>query len=182
VYIRHSNFDFSSRRDWAVVIPKSFTGSPCFFLHFTSRKIRTCQQTDLHRHRSTTLHSFETLSPLLAGKVKVKLSLYLTNQALRHEDAWGSGCIDPHYLDRGTSWRSVVSCTPRPLEPQGKSPGTNWIGGWVDPRAGLDDMEKRNFLTLPGLELRHLGRPARSQSLYRLRHLGSTVAGSRIKM
>jgi hypothetical protein len=44
----------------------------------------------------------------------------------------------------------------------------------VDPRAGLDDVEKRNFLTLPGLELRPLGRPARSQSLYRLRHPGSS--------
>jgi hypothetical protein len=32
----------------------------------------------------------------------------------------------------------------------------------VDLRAGLDDLEKRKFLTLPGLELRHLGRPARS--------------------
>jgi hypothetical protein len=41
----------------------------------------------------------------------------------------------------------------------------------VGPRAGLDDVEKRNFLTLPGLELRPLGRPARSQSLYRLRYL-----------
>jgi hypothetical protein len=30
----------------------------------------------------------------------------------------------------------------------------------VDPRAGLDDVEKRRFLTLPGLELRYLGRPA----------------------
>jgi hypothetical protein len=42
----------------------------------------------------------------------------------------------------------------------------------MDPRAGLDDVEKRKFLTLPGLELRHLGRPARSQSLYRLRYSG----------
>jgi hypothetical protein len=42
----------------------------------------------------------------------------------------------------------------------------------VDPRAGLDDVEKRKFLTLPALELRPLGRPARSQSLhiYRLRY------------
>jgi hypothetical protein len=36
----------------------------------------------------------------------------------------------------------------------------------VDPRAGLDDVEKRKFLHLPGLELRPLGRAARSQSLY----------------
>jgi hypothetical protein len=40
----------------------------------------------------------------------------------------------------------------------------------VGPRAGLDDVEKRNFLTLPRLELRPLGRPVRSQSLYRLRY------------
>jgi hypothetical protein len=38
----------------------------------------------------------------------------------------------------------------------------------VDPRAGLGDLEKRKFFTLPGLELRPLGRPARSQSLYQL--------------
>jgi hypothetical protein len=30
----------------------------------------------------------------------------------------------------------------------------------VGPRAGLDDVEMRKFLTLPGLELRPLGRPA----------------------
>jgi hypothetical protein len=42
----------------------------------------------------------------------------------------------------------------------------------VDPRAGLDDVEKRKFLTLAGLELRSPGRPARSQSLYRLRYPG----------
>jgi hypothetical protein len=43
----------------------------------------------------------------------------------------------------------------------------------VDPTEGLDDVEKRKFLTLPGLELRPLGRPARSQSLYRLSYPGS---------
>jgi hypothetical protein len=43
----------------------------------------------------------------------------------------------------------------------------------VDPRAGLDDVEKRKFLTLPGLELQPLSRPAHSQSLYRLRYPGS---------
>jgi hypothetical protein len=39
-------------------------------------------------------------------------------------------------------------------------------------RAGLDDVEWRKFLTLPGLELRPLGRPVRSQSIYRLRYPG----------
>jgi hypothetical protein len=40
----------------------------------------------------------------------------------------------------------------------------------VGPRAGLDDLENRKFLNLPGFELRSLSRPARSQSLYRLCH------------
>jgi hypothetical protein len=39
----------------------------------------------------------------------------------------------------------------------------------VDPRADLDDVEKRKFLTLPGHELRPLDRPARNQPLYLLR-------------
>jgi hypothetical protein len=43
----------------------------------------------------------------------------------------------------------------------------------VNPRAGLDDVKKRKFLTLLGLERLPLGRPARSQSLYRLRYPGS---------
>jgi hypothetical protein len=42
----------------------------------------------------------------------------------------------------------------------------------VGPTAGLDDVEKRKFI-IPGLELLPLGRPVRSQSLYRLRYPGS---------
>jgi hypothetical protein len=48
----------------------------------------------------------------------------------------------------------------------------------VGPRASLDDVVKREFLTLPGLELRPLGRPARSQSLYRLGYPGSVADNS----
>jgi hypothetical protein len=33
------------------------------------------------------------------------------------------------------------------------TPGIRWIGRWVDPKAGRDDVEKRKFLPLPGLEL-----------------------------
>jgi hypothetical protein len=50
----------------------------------------------------------------------------------------------------------MVSFAPRPLYPWGKSPGNQWIGGWVGPRAGLDDVEKRKFLTLPGINKVHL--------------------------
>jgi hypothetical protein len=41
----------------------------------------------------------------------------------------------------------------------------------VGPRASLNDVEERQFFRLPGLELRPLGRPARSLLLYRLRYL-----------
>jgi hypothetical protein len=40
-----------------------------------------------------------------------------------------------------------------------RAPVTHWIGGWVD---RLDDVEKRKFLTLQGLEFRPFCRLARS--------------------
>jgi hypothetical protein len=61
----------------------------------------------------------------------------------------------------GGEWLASHPCC---LASGERVPSTHWIGGWVGPIAGLDDMEKRKFLTLPGLELRPLGRPARSQS------------------
>jgi hypothetical protein len=54
----------------------------------------------------------------------IMLSLCLTNQALRHEDVWGSGCTEPHfvYLETRSSWKWVISFTPLPLYPRGKNP------------------------------------------------------------
>jgi hypothetical protein len=50
-----------------------------------------------------------------------------------------------------------------------RDPGTHWIGGWVDPRAGLDAVEKKKkLLLLLGMEPRLC-----SPSLYRLGHSGS---------
>jgi hypothetical protein len=68
----------------------------------------------------------------------------------------------------GSEWSASRSGRFTPLE---KTLSTHWIGTWVGPRVGLDAVEKRKFLTLSGLELLTLGRPARSQSLYRLRVL-----------
>jgi hypothetical protein len=45
---------------------------------------------------------------------------------------------------------------PGRFTPGERAPGTNWIGGQVVPRTGLDDVEKRKCLTLPGFELRPL--------------------------
>jgi hypothetical protein len=41
----------------------------------------------------------------------------------------------------------MVIFTPQPLYPGERAPGTHWIGGWVGPRAGLENVEKRKFLT-----------------------------------
>jgi hypothetical protein len=49
--------------------------------------------------------------------------------------------------------------------PGDKAPGTHLIGGWVGPRAGLDDVEKIKYLYLRGLEFRPLGSPARSHNI-----------------
>jgi hypothetical protein len=59
----------------------------------------------------------------------------------------------------GVEWSTT---RPGRFTPGERAPCTHWIGGWVDLRAGLDNLEKRKFLTLPRLELRLLGRPARS--------------------
>jgi hypothetical protein len=57
---------------------------------------------------------------------------------------------------RGEWWASRTAR----FTPGEKAFGNHWLGGWVDLRAGLDDMEKTKFLALPGLELWPLGRPA----------------------
>jgi hypothetical protein len=40
----------------------------------------------------------------LKGNLSLCLTC-LTTKALRHEDIWGNGYIDPRFLDLGTSWR-----------------------------------------------------------------------------
>jgi hypothetical protein len=90
----------------------------------------------------------------------------LCHRPLGHCD-WRTECINPHNL--GTSWRWVVIFMLQSLYPRVKSPGTYWIISCVSPRVGLDDMEKRKFLTLPGLELRP---PVPTQSLYQLNYSG----------
>jgi hypothetical protein len=73
-------------------------------------------------------------------KVRIELSLCLTNYALRHEGVWRSGCVDS-----GGQLHAPVA-----------SPDKG-IRGWVSPRAGLDTA-KLKLLPPQGLELRSLGR------------------------
>jgi hypothetical protein len=46
----------------------------------------------------------------------------------------------------GGEWQVAASC----ME---KGASIHWIGGWVDPRAGPDDMENSKLFILPGLPL-----------------------------
>jgi hypothetical protein len=75
------------------------------------------------------------------GEVDVKIHIFLTS------------------AQTGGEWSVSRSCR---FTPGQRAPGTHWIRGWLDLTAGLDDVEKRKFLTLPCLELRPLARPARS--------------------
>jgi hypothetical protein len=70
---------------------------------------------------------------------------------LHHEDVWGTRSMDPGFLSLGTSWKWVVSFTPQPLYPEYVIAfGTHWIGR-MNPRSGLNVMERRTFLALPSL-------------------------------
>jgi hypothetical protein len=73
----------------------------------------------------------------------------------------GSGCIDPHFLDLGTIGGEWSASHRGCFTPGERALCTHWIEGWVDPRAGLDGVEKRKFFSLPGIKHRSLCRPAR---------------------
>jgi hypothetical protein len=68
------------------------------------------------------------------------------------EAYWGVKLQLHALFDLDTRYRWLVSFTLRPLHPQGKSPWIHWIGGWVGPRDGLDNVVKRNSQPLPELE------------------------------
>jgi len=61
----------------------------------------------------------------------------------------GSGGADPHILDLCTRWRQVVSFMSQPLYPRERAPGTHMIGGWVGPRANLEEVAKRKKIPAP---------------------------------
>jgi hypothetical protein len=98
----------------------------------------------------------------------------LTNCALYLEDVWENECIDPYFLDLGTSFEVSDQLHALASLPPGEESSVliGWIEGWLGLRAVLHDIEKGTYFTLPGLELRILGRAVRSQFLYRLRYRG----------
>jgi hypothetical protein len=78
--------------------------------------------------------------------MKVKFSqqlhtLCLINWTPRHDDVWGSGSIASPFLTsalNGDEWSA--SRLGRFFLGE-KVLGTHWLGGWVDPRAGLNAVQ-----------------------------------------
>jgi hypothetical protein len=70
----------------------------------------------------------------------------------------------------GGEWLASRPCRFTPGE---RVPGTHWIGGWVAPKPVLTTWARENSLPYRNSNSEPLGRPARSQSLYRLRYPGS---------
>jgi hypothetical protein len=95
------------------------------------------------------------------GGVDVQIQVFLTSTLVG--DEWSAS-----RPDRFTP-RERVTCT-------------HWIGDCVGPGNCLDDMNKGEILPLTGLELTPLGRPTRSQSLYRLRYPARKVLNVGQKM
>jgi hypothetical protein len=60
--------------------------------------------------------------------------------------------------------------TPAMFHPEERTPRTHWIGGWVDPRPGLDtEARGKTFASAGGSP----GHPVRSQTLHCLSYPGS---------
>jgi hypothetical protein len=57
------------------------------------------------------------------GVVYVKIHIFLTSALV------------------GVEWSASRPCR---FNPRKRTPSTHWIGGWADPRASLDDLEREN--------------------------------------
>jgi hypothetical protein len=79
--------------------------------------------------------------------------------ASRHKGLLQSGGIAPRILDLDTRWRWMSASHSGRFPPREKAAGNHWIGGWVDPRTGLE-----KFPATAGT--RTTDHPARKPALY----------------
>jgi hypothetical protein len=106
---------------------------------------------------------------VVCGSFDGRLSLSLNSWSCpttRHGGAWGERRYSSYsFSTSALAWSEWSASRPgRALAP-GKS--THGTGGWVGPRAGLDTGARGKILSsLPGIEPRSPGRPARNQTLY----------------
>jgi hypothetical protein len=67
---------------------------------------------------------------------------------------YGGVVVEVHvFLTSALAGGELSASRPNRFTAGERAPGTQWAEGWVGPSAGLGDVEKITFLTLPGLEL-----------------------------
>jgi hypothetical protein len=80
---------------------------------------------------------------VVTSKRKVKLS---------HEGVWGVDVQIHIFLTSALVRGEWSTSRPGGFTPGKRALGTHWRGEWLCPRACLHKVEKRKFLTVPGLE------------------------------
>jgi hypothetical protein len=75
------------------------------------------------------------------------LATSLTDSVSR-ADVWESGSIAPPFLASALGGGERPASRPGCFTPKETAPGTHCTGGWVGPRASLDDLEKEKSLAL----------------------------------
>jgi hypothetical protein len=113
-------------------------------------------------------------SPVALNNHKGKVVPVLNQLSITPLRGMRSGYIAPPFLTSALDGGEWSASRPGHFTPSGEGvPGTHWLRGQVSPRTGIDYMEKRKVLPPPGLDLRPIGRPALTQSLYRLSYPGA---------
>jgi hypothetical protein len=74
----------------------------------------------------------------------MSLSFLLTEHH-NMEVHWGNGGTAPYILNSALDGGEWSDSRPGRFTPRERAPGTQLIGGWVDPRAGLDAVMKRKI-------------------------------------
>jgi hypothetical protein len=74
--------------------------------------------------------------------LEVKLSLCLVNYAPRHEYVWGSGGMAQPFLTSSVDGGKWLASHLSHFTPKEGAPGTQWTGGRVGLRGGLEAVEK----------------------------------------
>jgi hypothetical protein len=59
---------------------------------------------------------------------------------------WGSGGIDPPFLTLALDGGERSGSCPGHFTSVEIAPNTYWTGGWVDPRANMDAVEKKKVI------------------------------------
>jgi hypothetical protein len=68
-----------------------------------------------------------------------------TTPLCKGKSVWGNRGIAPLFLTSALDGGERSASRPCRFIPEGRAPGTHWIGGWVGPRAGLDAVKHRKI-------------------------------------